>query len=118
VYAANGTYTVTLSVTNGNCSDVIMQTITIGPTATPVQLPLGQPSVFPNPAREELAVAFLSDGGETTWRMRNLMGQERIVKVHAAPAGWTQIRLDVRQLPPGVYFLQSSFGMAAKVVKE
>lgn len=72
----------------------------------------GQPfvasKVFPQPAIDELTIAFENPGitgvGNVELSMYNIMG--RLVLNETAASGATKARLDVTTVPPGVYLLQ------------
>jgi hypothetical protein len=64
--------------------------------------------VFPQPATDELTIAFENPGktgvGNVELSMYNIMG--RLVLRETAAPGATKARLDVTAVPPGVYLLQ------------
>lgn len=108
MYAQAGSYLVSLSATNAEgCSDVSVKTIQVGPsTSTTEQEALAyQLKIFPNPAQDEVNVAFNLDRSRLVRvSVVNSIGQVlRTQNLGERTLGQAQIALN--QLPAGVYWL-------------
>ena len=77
-YAADGTYTVQLVISNGSCSDTITQTINTLTLGIKGIGNLESMSVFPNPAKDVLSVHISSsrDMDNCSLEIRNMLGQQ------------------------------------------
>lgn len=71
--------------------------------------------VYPNPAREEVEVAF-SENFSTSVQLTicNLSGQE--IRKFTIPGGNPKVRLPLQGISPGVYLLRNQFGQTTKLV--
>lgn len=99
------TYTVTGY--NGSCSDQASITIQVGINDVDGNMPL---SLYPNPAREWAIVAA---EGMRSVSLINQLGQE-IVRKNAVGS---QMRIDIRDLPTGIYFVKVEFADSVVVTK-
>lgn len=120
-YAANGTYTVCLIVTNSCGSDTSCQTVTVNVVGVDLGTELGL-TLWPVPARDALQVALTLPGTTPLQlNVRDMAG--RLLFVHDDPqaAGQWQARLDLHALAAGMYMLEvtgDGLHLMRKFVKE
>lgn len=106
-YANNGTYTVTLSVSNGICTDIFFQVITVV-SVHEIQLSNGSKvMVFPNPVADVTTVRFSYDGPSVQLSLVNSLGQEVLAKTIFPQSGSSyKGDLDLKTIAKGIYMLQ------------
>jgi PKD domain/Secretion system C-terminal sorting domain len=106
-YASNGTYTVTLTVTIGNCTSTITQTIIVLSIGH-VQLSNGSElQVYPNPVSGIATVEFTYDEPSVQLTVINSLGQSVISKnVFPSSNNLFKSKLDMSVFSEGIYFLQ------------
>ena len=79
----------------------------------------GKPYVFPNPTRESINVVLpdrLNEYGTHSFRIYNMMGA-RLALPEAIQVRKGLYKLDVRELSPGIYILESDGSSGSRVVK-
>ncbi|HKR05230.1 MAG TPA: PKD domain-containing protein [Bacteroidia bacterium] len=104
-YALAGTYTITLTVSNGMCSDTYTITITV----VSVNYILSNGSalqVYPNPASDIATVEFTYDESSAELSVMNSTGQYVINKTIYPSGNLFRSDLDMSALSPGIYVLQ------------
>lgn len=122
-YAANGTYTVSLTVSNGLCTDVLTQTITVV-SVNNLQLLNGKPvTVFPNPASEQVLVKFFAATEGAVVSVVNSMGEVIFTSDEARSKGEPEesYKIDLSGYGSGLYFVRIASGgdaVSIKLVKE
>jgi hypothetical protein len=90
-------------------------TLTFGPlrpTATKNSFSAASVSLYPNPAHKSFTVLVPAVRGESQAMLTlyNVLGQITRETIVALPAAGTQLNMDVRQLPAGVYMLRVQAG--------
>jgi PKD repeat protein len=114
-YAANGTYIVTLTVSNACGSSMSTDTVVINfiGIANPSNMDV---NVYPNPAHDRVMVATdLTEIQDLRVAIVSLMGQVMVEQQFTAVNGSFRQALDLNTLAAGVYFLQVE-GAAGKHV--
>ncbi|MBL0015843.1 MAG: T9SS type A sorting domain-containing protein [Bacteroidetes bacterium] len=114
-YAANGTYIVTLTVSNACGSSMSTDTVVINfiGIANPSNMDV---NVYPNPAHDRVMVATaLTEIQDLRVSIVSLMGQVMVEQQFTAVNGSFRQALDLNTLAAGVYFLQVE-GTAGKHV--
>lgn len=115
-YAANGTYTVCLTVTSVNgcvdsvCSFVTIQEIFINELNSATAI-----SVFPNPAHDKLSVEFAAEINVAKVSMVNMIGQ--VVLTESLNSKTRKVELNLTTIETGVYYLLIENG-AERAVKK
>jgi hypothetical protein len=115
VYSSAGTYSVTLTVTNG-CGSA-----TFGPQPANVinagieENDMASVALFPNPASGRFTVTLNNISGETLITVIDVTG--KAVSVKNVPAGVNQITLDATQFASGIYSVKISSGDFNKVIR-
>lgn len=110
VYTGNGSYTITLVVTNACGSDTATFTtnVNIGLEDNPISRSL---SVYPNPANYSVNVSFNAVGsGDAVIRLLDAQGREVIRSTERANGNMFEHRLDVSQLATGIYMIEVQSG--------
>lgn len=117
-YGANGTYTVTLTVNNGLCSDVITQTITVV-SVNDLQLLNGKPvTAFPNPSTESSLVKFYAVEQSNVISLINSMG-EVVFATEVKTNGEQELNLnlELNRYSSGIYFVRIVSGSNSANIK-
>jgi hypothetical protein len=105
-YAGNGTYVVTLTVTNECGSSVAMDTIVINVIGVNNSLGFDL-SVYPNPAKDQVAVsAFLTEVQDLRISVTSLVGQVLLSQNLTDVSGNLRQVVNLSSLATGVYFLK------------
>jgi PKD repeat protein len=106
-YASNGIYTVSLTVSDGNCSNIFTQAVNIGGVGIEQLSDGSLIRVFPNPSQDIFNVQFTSKEERLNMVVRNSAGQE-ITREQLQPAAGISFseRLDLESFPDGIYYLQ------------
>ncbi len=102
-YPAPGTYTLTLIVSNGTCSDTITKTIVVNPAVHIHNAFKNQLEIFPNPTSGILTLRMLSSLGYRQVEVLNLQGQKLIQQ------SWNTseiLSLNLSDWSKGVYLLK------------
>ena len=112
-YAANGTYTVVLTVTDttgclSTSYDTATVTVTIGLDENLLSRSL---AIYPNPTQGEVSIMFTTgDSKDATIRVLDLSGKEMIKFTKTNLNGKFDGTLDISKLADGVYMLEVSDG--------
>lgn len=102
-YAANGTYTVTLTAINGNCTDVVSFEVII---AVGIEELMGLEEIvlFPNPTNSNTSISFSSQTTEeATITVINQLGQIVLNNTIELENGKNKIELATAELSNGMY---------------
>ncbi|MFN8395759.1 MAG: T9SS type A sorting domain-containing protein [Bacteroidia bacterium] len=105
-YAANGTYLVTMTVSNECFSETVTDTVVINfiGVANPTNMVV---NVFPNPAKDRVVVTSEFDAAQDVRvSLVSLMGQVMFQNDYSSVSGSFRQTLDLSTLARGVYFLQ------------
>ncbi len=103
-YQTGGTYTVTLTVSNGNCTDTFSQTIMVVGIGSPlVSVPV---SAYPNPAGDWLDIEFRHTGGTVVLSVFDIQGRQLWSSQKDYMPGVVQRRLDLKEVAGGMYCLR------------
>jgi PKD repeat protein len=121
-YAANGNYTVTLTVSNGLCSNTYSILITVLSIHN-IQLSNGSSlQVYPNPVSGKVTVEFTYDDPSVQLSVINSLGQSVISRTAYPSSGNIfKSEMDMSSFSAGIYFLQvktKSESVFLQVVKE
>jgi PKD repeat protein len=106
-YSTNGSYTVTLTVSNGNCTDIYTIVIVVL-SINHIQFSNGSElEIYPNPVPGITTVEFTYDNPSAELSVINTLGQP-VLNKKVSPAAGNLFRstLDMSALSPGMYFLQ------------
>ena len=118
-YTAAGTYTVMHVVSNGVCNDTLYETITVDTFVSIDPLfETGELKVYPNPAREQITLEWISGYvGTVEYRIVTVLGET--VRKGAARKSNDEFRerVDLSGLPSGVYVGQIRIGEVEKSFK-
>jgi PKD repeat protein len=107
VYAVEGTYSVTLTVTNADCGSALAQDVTVQTTGTDEAAIFEGLTIFPNPVRRELTIALPHpfpnemEAILTTVNGRFVKSQ----RIHTTAA-----QFGMKELPAGMYLLEIRMG--------
>ncbi len=107
-YTENGDYTITLTITNADgVEDTFEQTVTVSGVSINNIAGLTAVEVYPNPASDELNVAFqLTETTNMTIELTNVVGQTvKAVSTQNFGAGNTNVSIDLNDLSNGLYFV-------------
>ncbi|MBX7182878.1 MAG: T9SS type A sorting domain-containing protein, partial [Bacteroidia bacterium] len=121
-YASPGTYTITLTSYNYNCSTTVNQTLVVVQSHVGVENPLWndtQVIIFPNPFSNSLTVQFSSSPAKDVQVvLTNTLGQE-VYRTESKPN--TCLSLSLPELRSGIYYLSLHSGENSaryKIIKE
>lgn len=114
-YAADGNYTVTLTVTNSCGSDVYTETVTVVSIGIDDLGGIGELEVFPSPTSSQLQVTWGNAQGTAILEVWNTLGQR--LSTMETPASLGQQVLTVQDLASGMYLLRLQIGGQSKMVK-
>lgn len=114
-YDTTGTYTVTLTVSNGSCFSYYTQVIEIGTTTTVDIAGKYEIQLHPNPASEKVTLRF-GQPNEDQWTLRVFDASGRLQASQRIPSLTTSFDVNTVHFPPGTYQFQliSKEGMATK----
>ncbi|MDG1332358.1 MAG: PKD domain-containing protein [Crocinitomicaceae bacterium] len=104
-YAANGTYTVCLTVSDSCGIDTLCNTINVNTIGIDENSLVDQLSIFPIPAQETMTISNLTSGEDFKLELLNNLGQ--IVKV-IRTEGLETVQLDLSAVVDGYYHLRVS----------
>jgi len=116
-YTAVGTYTVTVTVSNGQCSDTQTIIILVNDTSTGLEDWEGMTSfeVFPNPTTGQFTLALnVAESTDLVVRVLNPLGQAVITDRLEGVSAAVNTEYDLSRFTSGVYFVQVTDG--ARVV--
>ena len=122
VYAAGGTYTVSLVVSNGTCSETVTQTVKTNVLGINDLHTFSAFSVFPNPAKDVLTLSLNSSKqfNDCQLSISNVLGQNTYSKSVDLSSGDNKLNINISDLTAGVYFISLKNGkdvVTAKFVK-
>ncbi|MDO8365245.1 MAG: PKD domain-containing protein [Saprospiraceae bacterium] len=101
-FSAPGTYTVCLTVCNANACDTVCQNVEIEAVSiVTLEGEGGQVLLWPNPARETLHL----QGEKDIERVCIIDATGKEVLLHTVVGTTSQVSIDIRQLPSGLYYL-------------
>jgi PKD repeat protein len=118
-YAAGGNYTVTLTATNGNCSDIITINL-VGVSVEEAQEVVESINLYPNPATQNATLAvYLNESKDIAVNLIDLSGKLIFNStITNAGVGENIINIPVGEIENGVYFVRISFDdNSSKIVK-
>ena len=118
-YATGGTYTVTLVVSNGSCSETITQTFkTISLGINSINS-FAAVSAFPNPAKDQLTLNINSSKqiNDCQLTINNVLGQTEYTQSMDLASGESKMNINVAKLAAGVYFLNLQNGKEVVTTK-
>ena len=108
-YATGGSFTVTLSVSNGCGTDdttLVLTDVSLLENALQQNLRL-----YPNPANNRVTISFIaSESGKMTGRVLDLSGKEVMSIPTQSVNGRVEYTLDISRLADGVYMLEITNG--------
>jgi hypothetical protein len=137
VYAQPGIYTVSLSIEADSCNSVISFEfdtespwnfnsngdpaklgLSSGATATHEPTAFDAVKLFPNPAQQEVSLAFSSKkAGDYQLRITDLTGKTMLTSHQTANVGVNAARLNVSNLVPGLYLAEIRSGESVQTIK-
>jgi len=119
-YALAGTYTVTLTVSNGICTNTFTVVITV--VSVNYILSNGSPlQLYPNPAADISTIEFTYDEPSVELSLMNPAGKSVLNKTIYSSGGLFRSRIELSGLSQGVYILQvktKSENVYLQLVKE
>lgn len=116
-YTANGSYTVTLIVSNSCGSDTITSIVLID-VGINDPIALNGVNVYPNPASEVFNVSFgIAIGGQVSIEMFDAQGKLVTAKNAENIVAGQVVALDVTTVETGIYFLKITGENASRVYK-
>ncbi len=114
-YGAEGSYVVSLTVSDNCGSDTFTDTITVVTIGIADVAGVNALAVYPNPTNGELQVNWGAVNGTATIEVWNTLGQRlQVLEANAATATQT---LDVQDFASGMYMLRIQVGTDSKLVK-
>lgn len=117
-YIINGTYHVSVVISNACNSDTLYATVSCIDSSTGIAtIPSVQPAITlsPNPVSETLTIHYPGVSGKINIRITDLTG--RVIQSETAIMNSDYRRIDVRKLMPGMYFLEIGNGQKKSTVK-
>ncbi len=114
-YTQEGTYTVTVIVSNGQCSDTQLVTITVIDTTPPSAIEdvagLSDLTIYPNPTTGRFSIEMtLSQNTDLSINVINALGQTLITDELGAVSGAVLKSYDLATFANGIYFVQITDG--------
>lgn len=118
LYTTNGTYTVTLVVTNANgCSDTTTSVVQFF-VGIEEQAVLSSMTLYPNPANETLNMSInLNDGADVAVLAYDMSGKVIVNENHDMAAGQNTLQYNVSEWSNGIYFFQVTTGDVTNTVR-
>jgi PKD repeat protein len=118
-YTTNGAYTVTLTASNGNCSDVSTATINADGVGIADVTPAVQAiRLYPNPTASNTTLELtLSENKDVTITVVDITGKQHINFVQELNTGTNLVSLNTSELAGGIYFVTINDSVVNKVVK-
>ncbi len=114
-FAGNGTYTVVLTATNGNCSDTTHLTVVLSAGIEELET-IGQAILYPNPAQNEVNVGvYLNESTEVTVNIYDVTG--KLVSEGFSGfmnSGENIVKLNTTDLTSGLYSTVITTGKSVK----
>lgn len=108
-YAADGTYDICLTVTNGNNTDEHCETVAVMDITSIEDIKtLTTTKISPNPAQNQMALNIKTpENTEIKWNLKNIIGQNLTQPTkQILNTGENQINIPIQDLSNGIYFLQ------------
>lgn len=117
-YAANGSYTVTLTAINGNCTDDTTFTVSITLGLDELSA-LNTASIFPNPTSTNATLAIeLTETSDIAIEVMNMNGQTvQAISNETLPMGSHEFTINTVDFAEGMYFTVIRSGNATKTLK-
>lgn len=118
LYTTNGTYTVTLVVTNANgCTDTTTSVVQFF-VGIEEQAVLSSMTLYPNPANETLNMSInLNDGADVAVLAYDMSGKVIVNENHDMAAGQNTLQYNVSEWSNGIYFFQVTTGDVTNTVR-
>ena len=106
-YTAGGTYNVTLTLTEGSCTETITRSVSVAALGINPVSATSSLTLSPNPAKDNLTVTWTSDKqmNAVTCTISNVIGQTQISSTLDITSGTNKFDFNVSQLANGVYFV-------------
>ncbi|MBM3448542.1 MAG: T9SS type A sorting domain-containing protein, partial [Bacteroidetes bacterium] len=103
-YAAGGDYVVTLTATNGNCTDIF--TMNLASVSVSENIAFTDLNVFPNPTSEILNMEFGQEMSDLIQiDLYDLTGKKVMSSQNNVSAGNNFLQINIAELESGIYFL-------------
>jgi PKD repeat protein len=117
-YTAAGTYTVKLTIVSGTCVNTMSTTISIGNPMGVQNISMDNMiRVFPNPFKNEANISVVvMDPMHTSIELTNSIGQ-KVNKVDFGDLKLGENKFVIKDIPPGIYFINVKSGQRTKVFK-
>jgi len=106
VYAQPGAYVVTQTVSEGCLSETTMDTVEVIFTDVE-EIEALEMKIYPNPAAEEIHLAFAPCGCKATLFLSDVHGRQVLRRTLPEDVGF--ITLDTKDVPNGIYFVRLAF---------
>lgn len=112
VYATSGTYTVTLVVSNGSCSETIVQSVRTAALGINDLSAFSALTVFPNPAKDVITLNVNSSKqfNDCQLSITDVLGQNAFNKGVDLSSGDNKLNVDISGLSAGIYFVSLQNG--------
>ena len=116
IYGAIGTYTVTLTISDGTCASITTQTVVISQVGLPQLSDNVSFNLFPNPANDEVTVEFVLAEKTVSLEVINALGQ-MVLNDLLTPMEGTHYKtsLGLKNIAKGVYTLKITTGDASVI---
>ncbi len=106
LYGAIGTYTVTLTISDGTCSATTTQQVIITQVGLP-QISNAKFLMFPNPANDYITIEFIAADKNIIMELVNTLGQTALVeKLFPVEGNHFKTEINLKNMANGVYTLK------------
>jgi predicted nucleic acid-binding protein len=114
-FAGNGSYTVILTATNGNCSDTTHLTVVLSVGIEELET-IGQAVIYPNPAQNEVNVGvYLNEATEVAINIYDITGKLVAEGYNGLMnSGENIVKLNTTDLTSGLYSTVITTGKSVK----
>ena len=111
-YAASGSYTVQLIVSNGSCSDTVSQKVNTVQLGINNVVGLSGLTVSPNPAKDLVSISVNSSTQFNNCHLsiNNILGQSTYSQNVDLATGANKFDVNISSLSPGIYFISLQNG--------
>jgi len=118
-YAAAGSYTVQLIVSNGSCSETVTQKVNTTALGINNVAVLSGLTVSPNPAKDQITLSVNSSKqfNDCYLSISNILGQSTYSQTVNLSSGDNKLGIDISNLSPGIYFMSLQTGKDAVTSK-